>query len=186
MGGQPALVAAAEFPQRVCSVVVMNSLVIGDEPTSWEIRVLRDHGWNLRILRMLPRLVFWRARRTFLTRGERIPREILADFWEYFSRRPVRDSIVRMCAGYQGQLKRLPDYYRQIGCAVLALWGRQDPHFPPSQAEALVSLLSRGEKRVLESAGHWMMLSRAPEVAAELEIFWARRSQSPVASLMSG
>ena len=41
-------------------------IVSGDEQTSWEIRVLRTFGGNRFLLRHLPRLVFWRARRTFL------------------------------------------------------------------------------------------------------------------------
>ena len=40
MGGQPALVFASLHPQRVQRLVVMNSLVFGDEKTSWEIRLL--------------------------------------------------------------------------------------------------------------------------------------------------
>src|SRR6516225_3521657 len=46
MGGQPALDFAARYPQRLIGLVVMNSLVYGDEQTSWEIRVLRRFGWN--------------------------------------------------------------------------------------------------------------------------------------------
>src|SRR5947209_18689650 len=40
MGGQPALVFAARYPQRIRRLVVMNSLVFGSEATSWEIRIL--------------------------------------------------------------------------------------------------------------------------------------------------
>src|SRR5262249_19113336 len=69
MGGQPALAFAAAHPERVYRLVVMNSLVFGDEKTSWEIRVLRKFGWNRLILRRFPRLVFHRARATFLPRG---------------------------------------------------------------------------------------------------------------------
>ena len=36
MGGQPALAFASMYPDRVQQLVVMNSLVFGDEKTSWE------------------------------------------------------------------------------------------------------------------------------------------------------
>src|SRR5262249_7073814 len=61
MGGQPALAFAARHPDRVDRLVVMNSLVQHDAPTSWEIRVLRRFGWNRVILRRLPWCVFRRA-----------------------------------------------------------------------------------------------------------------------------
>ena len=55
MGGQPALVFASIYPDRVRQLVVMNSLVFGDEKTSWEIRLLRRFGFNRCALRTLPR-----------------------------------------------------------------------------------------------------------------------------------
>src|SRR5437867_2629635 len=84
LGDGPPLAFAARYPERVRRLVVMNSLVFGDEKTSWEIRLLRKFGWNRFILRWLPRLVFWRARRTFLPRGVRLPSELASDFWESF------------------------------------------------------------------------------------------------------
>ena len=91
MGGQPALAFAARYPARVNSLVVMNSLVQWDEPTSWEIRVLRKFGWNRLILRRLPGLVFRRAEGTFLPDGARLPPELRADFWTAFRRPEVRE-----------------------------------------------------------------------------------------------
>ncbi len=44
MGGQPALVFAAQHPDRMDSLVVLNSLVMSDEKTSWEIDILRRYG----------------------------------------------------------------------------------------------------------------------------------------------
>ena len=57
MGGQPALALSAEHPERVSHLVVMNSLVIWDERTSWEIELLRRFGWNRVLLERLPRAV---------------------------------------------------------------------------------------------------------------------------------
>ena len=61
MGGQPALAFASLYPDRVQQLVVMNSLVFGDEQTSWEIRLLRMFGFNRLALRTIPRLIFRRA-----------------------------------------------------------------------------------------------------------------------------
>ncbi len=123
MGGQPALVFAAKYPERTDRLIVMNSLVLWDEKTSWEIQVLRKYGWNRFILRRFPGLVFNRAERTFLPRGVKLPAELRADFWKSFSRPEVRSFIARLCAGYQGTLERLPELYETISSPTLVLWG---------------------------------------------------------------
>src|SRR5882724_12233838 len=73
MGGQPALVFAAQHPERVHHLVVMNSFVFWNEKTSWEIQLLRKYGCNRFIIRNFPLLVFKRAEMTFLPRGMKLP-----------------------------------------------------------------------------------------------------------------
>jgi pimeloyl-ACP methyl ester carboxylesterase len=173
MGGQPALAFAANYPVRVDRLVVMNSLVYWDEATSWEIRVLRRFGWNRRILRHLPRAVFWRAERTFLPHGARLPSELRADLWGAFRRPEVRAFIAKMCAGYQGTLPRLPELYCTINAPTLILWGGRDKHFPTAHAERLHAEIPVSRLEVLSDAQHWMPWSRADEVALLLRAFLA-------------
>ncbi|QIX60202.1 alpha/beta hydrolase [Hymenobacter sp. BT18] len=172
MGGQPALVFAAIYPERVRSVVVMNSLVNGAAATSWEIRWLRRFGINKLLLRHLPWLVFGRAMRTFTPGGTRLSPALRQDLWGAFRRPAVRDFIVRMCAGYEGQLKRLPEWYGQVQCPVLLLWAEHDKHFPVLQAESLRAFIPQARVQVVPGAGHWMVLTRAAEVADHLRRFY--------------
>jgi pimeloyl-ACP methyl ester carboxylesterase len=171
MGGQPALAFAAAHPERVHRLVVMNSLVFGDEKTSWEIRVLRKFGWNRLILRRFPRLVFHRAKATFLPHGIKLPTDLEADLWNAFRRPPVRAFIAKMCAGYEGTLARLPDLYRRIACPTLVLWGGQDKHFPPRHAERLHGAIAGSRLEIIPGAAHWMPWYCAEEVAARLQDF---------------
>jgi pimeloyl-ACP methyl ester carboxylesterase len=173
MGGQPALVAAARHPERVRRLVVMNSLVWWEEETSWEIRVLRQYGWNRILIRWLPRLVFYRALATFLPRGTRLPAEIRDEFWRSFRRRDVRRFIARMCAGYQALLPRLPEECQKIKCPTLLLWGARDKHFPPRHAERLAQQVLSARRVVIPEAHHWMAWYRAPEVAGAILDFMA-------------
>lgn len=173
MGGQPALAFAARHPGRIDRLVVMNSLVLWDEATSWEIRILRRFGWNRWILRRLPGPVFRRAERTFLPRGERLPPDLRADLWESFRRPEVRRFIAKMCAGYQGTLPRLPAQYARIACPTLVLWGECDPHFPTAHAERLHALVPGSRLQILPGAGHWMAWSRAEDVAGAILAFMA-------------
>ena len=171
MGGQPALVFAANHSDRIHSVTVMNSLVMGDEKTSWEIDILRKFGWNRIILNHLPRVVFARAERTFLPSGLRLDQDLRSDLWASFSRPEVRRFIVRMCAGYQGTLSRLPELYEKIACPTLILWGEKDRHFPPRQADQLSKLISNSKLEIIPDAEHWMCWYRADEVAHRIVDF---------------
>lgn len=173
MGGQPALAFAARYPERARRLVVMNSLVMWDQKTSWEIDLLRRYGWNRFLLRRFPRLVFTRAVRTSLPRGLRLPRDLRRDLWDSFRREPVRNFIARMCSGYQGTLPRLPEMCARIACPTLLLWGQNDRHFPPPHAERLQRLIPGSRCEILPGAGHWMAWSRAEEVAGQILAFEA-------------
>lgn len=174
MGGQPALVFAAAYPERVRSLVVLNSLVSGDEATSWEIKWLRRFGVNKLLLRHLPRLVYWRALHTFLPGGgPGLGGPLRRELWRTFRRPAVRDYVVRMCAGYEAQLPRLPERYRRVQCPTLILWGEKDKHFPPAQAHFLATQIPHATVTVLPGATHWMVLAQAPAVAARLRAFYA-------------
>ena len=174
MGGQPALVFAAAYPERVHSLVIMNSLVSGDEATSWEIKWLRRFGVNKLLLRHLPRLVYWRALHTFLPFGLLgLSAEMRRELWRTFRRPAVRAFVVRMCAGYEAQLPRLPARYRRVQRPTLILWGEKDKHFPPAQAHFLGAQILHAQVAILPGATHWMVLAQAHEVAARLRAFWA-------------
>jgi pimeloyl-ACP methyl ester carboxylesterase len=171
MGAQPALAFAAQHPERTERIVVMNSLVLADEPTSWEIALLRRFGWNRFLLRRLPAVVFSRAIRTSLPRGARLPADMRSDFWHAFRRPEVRRFISKMCAGYQGTLPSLPALYARIARPVLALWAEHDRHFPSSHGARLQALVPKARFEVLAGAEHWMAWHRAEDVAQSVEGF---------------
>jgi len=168
MGGQPALMFAAQYPERVESVAVVNSLVLWDEETSWEIDLLRRYGWNRVLLRRLPRLIFKRALATFLPPGTRLPEDLRADLWTSFKRPEVRAFIARMCAGYQGRLPQLPSVYARITRPAFILWAEHDKHFPPVHAKRLHDLIPGSRCEIVPGAHHWMVRDRAEEIAERI------------------
>jgi pimeloyl-ACP methyl ester carboxylesterase len=178
MGGQPALVFAAQHPERMNRLIVMNSLVLWDEKTSWEIQLLRKYGWNRFIIRNFPRLVFKRAEMTFLPRGIKLPSELRADLRESFSRSEVRSFIARLCAGYQGTLHKLPELYQKITCPTLVLWGERDQHFPPEHAKRLHEAIGGSSLEIIPEAEHWMAWYLADTVAESIRGFMGQKSRS--------
>jgi len=175
MGGQPALAFAAENLERLSGLVVMNSLVIWDEKTSWEISLLRKFGWNRVLLERLPRAVFFRAIRTFLPRGYKLSEELRSDLWESFQRPEVRKFVVRMCAGYQGTLPRLKQLYPSIQTPSFFLWAERDKHFPVAHAGKLAEIVPGAKLEIVPSAGHWMALNLAGEVSTHILRFLGAR-----------
>lgn len=175
MGGQPALALAALEPSAVGRLVVMNSLVFGDGPTSYEIRLLRRYGFNRFALRRLPGIVFRRAVRTFLPRGVRLDEPLRADFWSAFRQPAVRRFISKMCAAYQGTLADLPTLYATITCPTLVLWAEHDGHFPVAQARRLHASIPGSRLEVITGGTHWMVLDRAREVAERIAAFTGGR-----------
>ncbi len=155
----------------------MNSLVLWDEKTSWEIQVLRKYGWNRFILRKFPRIVFKRAEATFLPRSVKLPAELREDFWKSFSRPEVRLFIARLCAGYQGTLARLPELYQTITCPTLVLWGEHDQHFPPDHAKRLQAAIPGSHLQIIAGAEHWMAWYLADDVAQSICNFIAETSR---------
>lgn len=173
MGGQPALAFAASHPDRIERLIVMNSLVFGDERTSWEIRWLRKFGFNRFALRHLGGIVFRRAESTFLPRGTQLDSETRADFWRAFSTVEVRRFISKMCAGYQGTLDKLPPLYTRISAMTLVLWGERDKHFPVIQAERLHREIAGSQLEIVPEGTHWMSIDRAAEVAERINSWFA-------------
>jgi len=171
MGAQPALVFAAQHPERTAGLVVMNSLAWWDEITSWEIALLRKFQLNRLIIRYLPGIVFKRAERTFLPKRVSLPPELRGDLWSSFKQIEVRKFISRMCAGYQGTLPRLPELYQKITCPTLILWGENDKHFPPGHGERLHRSISGSQLSIIPHAEHWMIWYLAEEIADALKAF---------------
>jgi len=156
MGGQPAVVAAAQHPDRVSHLIVSGSLLQWDAPTSFDIAVLRKFRFNQFFLKHFPRQVFRRA-------VPAIDEDVRRDFWEHFRRPEVRDFIVRMCAGYQGTLPKLPS---EVSVPTLCLWGSNDRHFPVIHASHL-----RGAKvQVIAGGEHWLPLQKPREFAEAVRL----------------
>jgi len=179
MGAPPALVFAALRPERVAAVVVLNSLLFGDEETSREIRVMRRLALNGLALRFAPRLVFGRVVRTSLPAGDGLDPGLSGDLWASFARRGVRRYLARLCAGYERALPELPGLYARMRCPTLALWGERDHHFPPAHGRRLAQLVPGARLEVIPRAGHWMALSHPEAVAERVLAFPSRSAGAP-------
>jgi len=171
MGGQPAAALSIRHPDRVRSLIVMNSLLHWDAATSWEISILRRFKWNRFALRRFPGLVFNRAVHTFLARGETLDGAVRSDMWESFQRPDTREYIVRMCAAFEGSLPQLAAEYSRLHVPTLLLWAEHDKHFPVQHAKSVELAAFSAEVRIVPGAHHWMPLSMSSLVADHIRGF---------------
>jgi pimeloyl-ACP methyl ester carboxylesterase len=91
--------------------------------------------------------------------------------WAAFKRREVREFIIRICAGYQATLHKLPGLYPGIECPTLILWGQQDKHFPPVHAQRLHAAIPGSRLEIIPGAEHWMAWYLAEEIAERIRDF---------------
>jgi pimeloyl-ACP methyl ester carboxylesterase len=176
MGGQAALVFAANYPDKTKSVFVMNSLLMWNEKTSWEIELLRKYKLNQLIIKKLPKIVFKRATGTFLKEKNALSPALKADLWTSFQSKQVRDYIASMCAGYEAQLPKLPDYYKKITCPLTLIWAENGKHFDIKHAYSFKAI--QPETKIIQIKGsyHWMALENVDEI---VEIIAESTAHSP-------
>jgi pimeloyl-ACP methyl ester carboxylesterase/uncharacterized protein (DUF362 family) len=169
MGAHPALVAASRFPTRVERVVVMNALLFGDGPTSWEIALMRRSGLNRAAFRLTPSVVWRRCLATFV--DDRLPEAHLDDMWSCFRQREVREHLIALCDATEAAFTGLPEDYWQIRAPVLVLWGTREAHFPMEQGERLAGLLPQARFERVDGGTHWMVWSHAERIADRIQRF---------------
>jgi pimeloyl-ACP methyl ester carboxylesterase len=116
-------------------------------------------------LRHAPRLIFWRALKTFLPPNDPLTDEIRSDLWNAFRKEKVRKYISKMCAGYQGTLPQLPAFYAKVRCPTFILWAEKDAHFPVIHANKLHETIAPSELHIVDNAHHWMVWHDAENVA---------------------
>ena len=165
MGGQAGLVFASVFPEQINSITVMNSLLMWNEKTSWEIELLCKFKFNEFVIRYIPKLVFWRAKHTFMKNVLVLDPQVENDLWDSFKKKEVREYIIRMCAAYGAQLKKLPDYYKNITCPVQLIWAKNGKHFSINHPHAFKKICTQTKVISIKDAEHWMVLDKHVEIS---------------------
>lgn len=172
MGAHPALCFAERWPERVTRVIAMNALLFGDGQTSFDIALMRRAGLAGLALALAPGIVFERCLATFLPRDERLGDAVDADLRGAWRQADVRRTVTAMCAAYDRDLAHLPDTYWQLRTPLHLIWAENDAHFPVSQASRMCALLPTTRLDVVPGATHWMVHSRADDVARLVEDAW--------------
>ena len=115
------------------------------------------------------------------THGVANPERLSPDAWTLDSAllaRPGNDEIqLDLFGDYQSNVALYPkfqDYFRTRRPPILAVWGKNDPFFLPPGAQAFKRDNPDAEIHFLET-GHFALESHAPEIAAIIRDFLARK-----------
>lgn len=165
MGGQAALMFAATYPESTRAVFVLNSLLMWNQKTSWEIALLRKFKFNEFAITYFPSVVFRRALQTFMKTSTDLDKDVKNDLWTSFKKQPVRSFIVRMCAAYGAQLQRLSNHYATITCPVHLIWAEHGKHFPINHAYGFKQVCKQTTITCIKDGRHWMVLDKQQQIA---------------------
>ena len=161
--GAPIVWAAAEFPERVRSIVLVNSFVRDAKPNP----LMAALFW---LMLHNP----WRVRTWSMYYGTLYPTQKPPDFNEYLNQLRVNlaepgrfDAVTAL-----GTSSRVPsdERLRQVSVPTLVLMGSKDPDFPDPAAEGKdLAELTGGKLELIDGAGHYPQ-SEMPEATAQVVI----------------
>ena len=168
LGGPTGLAWAVKHPDKVRSLVVINTVFFSDYRWHFWARVWRTPLLGELSMRLMNRFSF----RQELKRGSRkLSREHMDQAYDLFTP-AMQKSVLRFYRALTpSRLKHWEDRLQPLvtRIPVLVLWGDQDPYLPKQFASRF------GAKKVVHfpDCGHWLSVEAAADVSGQLEAFFA-------------
>ena len=183
LGGVVCAQTAAQFPERVCMLILVGSAGFGRELSPflrlWSVPLLG----NL-VFRMYQR-TFPSLKRWVFSNSRSVNDEWLAAAATVLRTPGVREStmkVARMGVSLRGQREEmLGDFRREVGAMevpTLIIWGRHDTAVPVAHAYRARDLIPNSEVRIMERCGHIPQVER-PEEFNELVLDFLSAGRCP-------
>lgn len=168
MGGGIAAYVAAQHPQWVRSLTLMNAAgVPGDRPSRFEQAVVKGRN------ELIPRTLGETVRMVSLvaSRGDRL--SLLAAPLLHAELAPRYYVNHRLFAEFLEVEADPAREYARIRTPTLVLWGDQDRVLDVSSADAMARIIPGATRKVLRGVGHLPMIEAPFVTARTLQKFWA-------------
>ncbi len=191
-GGPWGLAWAATHPDRVASVVLVNTGVLVDYRWHWLARLWQTPRLGEAVMRAgAPPWMF----RALLDHGyatrprpPRLPRPFLDHLAHDFDA-DTRHAVLRLyraSAHGDGQAPALTAALRHIDCPALVVWGARDHYIGVEQAMRQRAAFPDARVVVLPGSGHWPMIDDAATVEQLVsEFLGAQSGGEPAAAVLS-
>lgn len=181
LGGAVALRFAADRPERVGALILVDSAGFGREVTAG-LRVLAIPGLGRLLLRPSRMTAPVRARSVFYNRSLATPERIALQY-RLASRPHAADVFLetsRALGDWRGVrldwARELTGRVRSLGIPILLCWGTHDRILPARQLEAARGAFPDAEVHLFERVGHMPQLESPAEFAEVVRDFLARTS----------
>ena len=174
-GGPWGLTWAAENPDSLASVTLIDTGVLPDYRWHWLARIWRTPGLGELVMATTTRPAF----RLLLRQGnpKGLPRAFVERMYEDFDR-DTRYAVLRLyrASGNLGDGTRaLSAALRPLEVPALVIWGRHDPYVAVEQAERQRETFPTAEVVILDGSGHWPFADDPEATAGALVPFLQRQ-----------
>ncbi|MGJ8686575.1 MAG: alpha/beta fold hydrolase [Spongiibacteraceae bacterium] len=171
-GGNVAFHYAAQYPEQVASLVLINSGGLKREQSARR-NAAGIPDWFYKVFYFVPTGAYRQFIEWMVFDPAVVTEELVARFHHMF----------RGAGNRRAELKRMASFDVGAPAAVLAnvkaptliLWGRENPQLPVVQASKFLTMLpaaASAELRIIDQAGHLLPWEKPAETAAELKRFW--------------
>lgn len=110
--------------------------------------------------------------RTYLEEGlydqARYDDQLADDLYTFLADRETKNCLRQWIYTTGTELYQLTTLYERIELPVFIVWGAADPFFPLAMGDELVQTFPQARMKVVEDAGHFLMLEQPQQVAAAL------------------
>ncbi len=166
LGGPAAIRFAYDHPDR------LHSLIVGAGPVYPErySGLLADAQVPISGEQVFSRL--GSKLKTYLREGihdpSRYDDQLAADLYEFLDDRETKDCLRQWVYTTGTELYQLVTLYERIELPVFLVWGADDPYFPLELGDELVRTFPTARMKVVDDAGHFLMIEQPQVVAAAL------------------
>lgn len=175
-GGPFGLGFAIKHPQRIRSLVIMNTIFYPDYEWHRLAKIWRTPGDGERWMAGWTRERFRDGRLKTMVHPENLTPDDLEAHYEPIADPAMRAAILRLYRNTTpSEHPEWEEGFRRLKVSALIIWGRQDPYIPVETAERFHRDLEGSSLVLLDDAGHLVPEDKPEEVGQLIESFYARR-----------
>jgi pimeloyl-ACP methyl ester carboxylesterase len=175
-GGPFGLAFAIAHPERVRSVVLLNTVFYSDYEWHPLAKIWRTPGDGEDLMAGWTRERFGEGLRKWLAHPENVTGADLDAYYEPIADPAMRAAILKLYRNTTpSEHPEWEERLRRLGVPALIVWGRRDPFLPPEWAERFHRDLAGSALAILDDAGHFVQEDQPEKVAQLIEAFYARR-----------
>jgi pimeloyl-ACP methyl ester carboxylesterase len=173
MGGDVALWLAAEHPDRVERLVIVDAAEIGEAAAVFRLAATPVVG-DLMLKATTTPLTLPRMMADPYVQKQALTQDMSKQYARMYWSPGARQAMVELAASYDVDKAALLGSIGGVPAPTLIVWADHDPYFPVAVGEHLRDLLPEAEMHVIANSGH-LPQEEQPAIFGDLVLGWLRR-----------